>query len=334
VYIYLTLSLISRSDELCYNSVLYDGLYIYLTIIQHTIVKKMKRTQKDWASEFRIYLREIPPKVFSCVELEPLFDNLRRRKILPSRLSYNKFLAEVISRNMINKTNIRYVGKANSRRKEFIRYTYKSPSSFSIALSLRSRSYLSHISALFLHGLTEQPPETIIVNKEQSAKNSSNELTQAGIDRAFKKAARQSNYIWAWKDSRFILLNGKQTGDFGVINIKIDTGEHLRATNLERTLVDIVVRPSYSGGVIEIVEAYRRARKVLSTKKIVQILKRLDYAYPYHQSIGFVMERAGFEKQQLDLLRNEGINFDFYLDYQIRNKAYDDTWRLYFPKGL
>jgi hypothetical protein len=183
--------------------------------------------------------------------------------------------------------------------------------------------------------LIDRLPNTIIVNKEQSPKKkSSNELTQAAIDRTFKNAARQSNYVWAWENFRYMILNGKQTGDFGVIDMEIDAGEQLRVTNLERTLIDIVVRPGYSGGASHIVKAYRRARKVVSTEKILRTLQQLDYTYPYHQAIGFAMERAGFENQKLDPLRDEGIDYDFYLDYGIKDKEYDDAWRLIFPKGL
>ena len=41
---------------------------------------------------------------------------------------------------------------------------------YELALSLRPDSYLSHGSAAFLHGLTDQEPEFIYVNKEQSPK--------------------------------------------------------------------------------------------------------------------------------------------------------------------
>ncbi|MGH7850630.1 MAG: hypothetical protein ACREOP_10060, partial [Thermodesulfobacteriota bacterium] len=200
--------------------------------------------------------------------------------------------------------------------------------------SLRSRSYISHGSAVILNDLSDQTPENIFVNKEQSEKNWSNELTQEGIDRAFKNKGRQSNYIWSWKNYCFTLLNGKNTGDYGVVNIELETGEIVRTTNLERTLVDIVVRPVYSGGANNLIEIFRRANGMVSAKQIIKTLKKLDYSYPFHQSIGFLMERAGFEKNEYEQLMKLGMDYDFYLDYRMKNKRYDRNWRIYYPRDF
>ena len=69
-------------------------------------------------------------------------------------------------------------------------------------------------------------------------------------------------------------------------------------------------------------------------RALLSILKKLDYVYPYHQAVGFYMQRAGFTKSQYKGLKNIGLNFDFYLAYSLKDKQYDPEWRLYFPKGL
>ena len=45
-------------------------------------------------------------------------------------------------------------------------------------------------------------------------------------------------------------------------------------------------------------------------KTSLATLKRLDYN-PYHQAIGFYMERAGFDDSTCDKLRRLGLKFDF-----------------------
>jgi hypothetical protein len=60
----------------------------------------------------------------------------------------------------------------------------------------------------------------------------------------------------------------------------------------------------------------------------------MEYAYPYHQSIGFLLERAGATEQDCRRLSNLGTEFDFYLDYKMKNPAYSKKWRLYYPPLL
>lgn len=169
---------------------------------------------------------------------------------------------------------------------------------------------------------------------EQSEKYNENEITQEGIDRAFKNQVRQSNYIWAWKNYRFVLINGKNTGELGVIDFTLDRGEVLRVTNLERTLIDIVIRPVYAGGEKNIIEAYSRAKGKTTAERIISILQELDYSYPYHQSIGFLMEKTGFDESEYNKLLYLGTEYDFYLLHTMKKAKYDSKWRLHYPQRL
>ena len=76
------------------------------------------------------------------------------------------------------------------------------------------------------------------------------------------------------------MLSGKNTGRLGVVPMKISAGGIIDVTDLERTLVDLAVRPVYGGGVGCVLEAYRRAQPRVSVHKIVTTLRRLDHMYP------------------------------------------------------
>ncbi len=89
----------------------------------------------------------------------------------------------------------------------------------------------------------------------------------------------------------------------------------------------------YSGGVFEVLEAYRLAMEQLDVKKMISYLDQLDYIYPYHQAVGFYLEKAGYDAKSLQLF-DKGKDFDFYLTYNIRNKAFSERWKLYYPKGI
>ena len=71
------------------------------------------------------------------------------------------------------------------------RYATPDVSPFELALDLRKHSYLTHSTAVFLHGLTDQIPQTVYVNAEQSPKpKPRGGLTQASLDRAFRARQR------------------------------------------------------------------------------------------------------------------------------------------------
>jgi hypothetical protein len=213
-----------------------------------------------------------------------------------------------------------------------VRYAWGDASPFQIALSLKRGSYLSHGTAVFLHALTDQLPAIIYVNQEQSEKpRPTGQLTQEALDRAFHGHQRSSNFRFQYDASQLLVINGKNTGRLEVGPIG---REQVDATKLERTLIDITVRPAYAGGVYQILEAYRAAKERISVGTLLATLRKLDYVYPYHQAIGFFMYRAGYEERQYSRLRTLGRLYDFYLAHDIRDCAYDSEWRIFYPKGF
>ncbi len=207
-----------------------------------------------------------------------------------------------------------------------------SPTPYDHALSIRSGSYLSHGSAVHLHGLTEQQPRMVYVNKEQGKKPASaGPLSQDAIDRAFSRPQRRSKYVFRIDDAQIVLLAGKQTGNAGVVT---DPATGHPSTCLERTLIDIAVRPRYAGGVFQVMSAFSTAATAIDPARLLELLQVLDYKYPYHQALGFYLQRAGADPGLLQSIRSLGLEFDFYLDYTMASPQYDASWRVYFPLGV
>jgi predicted transcriptional regulator of viral defense system len=140
--------------------------------------------------------------------------------------------------------------------------------------------------------------------------------------------------MFVYENTRFVMLSGKNTGNLEVTEIADSNGVPIRVTKLERTLIDIVVRPTYSGGVFEVLEAYRGARDRISVSTLLATLKKLDYIYPYHQAIGFYMERASYPESVLARLERLPRKFNFYLTHKTVGPKYDQKWRVYYPTGL
>jgi predicted transcriptional regulator of viral defense system len=214
-------------------------------------------------------------------------------------------------------------------------YAWEAPNPYDLIQSINDAGYFSHYTALHLHGVTEQVPKSIYFNVEQKLRGGDGELTQAGINRAFKSKCRTTNNVAAYGDYRVHLLNGGNTKRLGVVELQAPGAKGpLRVSNLERTLIDSVVRPIYAGGPQEVAKAYVRAEETVSVNRLAAYLRTLGYVYPYHQAIGFYMERAGYRGAQLDLLREFPIEFDFYLDYAMKDPKFDSTWRIFYPEGL
>ncbi len=217
-----------------------------------------------------------------------------------------------------------------------IRYTWGEISTYAIVLSWHPASYLSHYTAVYLHDLTEQVPKILYLNVEQPRKSSVvNTLTQSAIDTAFKSPMRKSKAVAKFRDFEICLLGSMGVNDLGIVESRGPEDEEIRLTNVERTLIDITVRPGYAGGVFEVLKAFRNAKGKVSINRLVAMLKSLDYIYPYHQAIGFYLERAGvYDASSLRLLRKREMNYDFYLTHGMQEPEYSSEWRLFFPKGL
>ena len=215
------------------------------------------------------------------------------------------------------------------------RFLCRIANNFEVVQSLNSAGYFSHYSAMQLNGLTKQVPKTIYFNIEQRMRPGGGTLSQEGINRAFKGRCRTSSNIATYGDRSICLLNGGNTDQLGAELVSAPEGDSsIRVTSLERTLIDATIRPVYSGGVYEVLGAFTAAKERVSVNKLSAMLKKLGYTYPYHQAIGFYLERAGYRQSQLTHLRKFPIEFDFYLDYSLKHVEYDSGWRIYFPQGF
>lgn len=220
------------------------------------------------------------------------------------------------------------------------RFHWSDATGFEMARALLPRAgYLSHLTALAYHGLYEPQITDFILNEEQSPKPSSSKLTQSGIDTAFSRPQRTSNHIGTYKNWTFTKINGKHTKNAGVIEMQNEKGA-VRVTNIPRTLIDCIVRPVYGCDPISLIQAFRLTKSVLAPEQlvleIVDLLSQIGHKYPYHQTVGFCMERAfpSLSESALRPLLDLGQDFDFYLTYEMESPLFSRRWRLYYPNEL
>ena len=281
------------------------------------------KSQKD----IEKYFERQPQSLFTTSDIERIFWRNRDVWKLPqSWNSYHLIKALIEKVPQFREITISFP----SRR--FSKMSWEEPKLEELALSISDSAYLSHYTAMVLHGLTNQLPKIIYVTVEQNKKLVRGTLSQEAIDKTFGKPQRISQNLAKMSNGfSLCLLNGKHTNRVGVIH----PTDELRYTNIERTLIDAAVRPAYCGGVYEVLQAFERAEKDVSINKLIALLKKLNYIYPYHQVIGFYLEKTNlYSEKQIERFRDFDFNFDFYLTYNMKNSAYSKKWRLYYPMDL
>jgi hypothetical protein len=292
-------------------------------------VSKLVKLKKELTEEFNSSNKQI----FSIKQIREFLDELGLKYRLPRSMHNSTILDFFQKEGVIREMNFKF------KSYNYSRYILRNPSLYAILSSLSKTIYISHYSAMYIHNLTEQIPKKIYCNDEQREKKkleSNKYLEQESINNAFKRKMRRTNNICEIDDNEIFLLNGKYTDNIGIINLKYNN-EEIRVSSIERTLIDIVVRPDYSGGPSEIIKAYMNARGKFSINRLNDYLNKMDYIYPYHQSICFYLERAGnYSDSAINIIGNKELKNDFYLTYgeNIENLDYNKKWRLFFPKGL
>lgn len=283
------------------------------------------------------YFNQRAYKTYSYSDLKSiLYENFQIWK-LADYMTLEMFLDEMLKHTPLDKLDIKF-GEEQSRRL----YSYGAINIENLAVNIYPNSYLSHLSALNYYGSIYSTEENklIYITKEQSKKyvdtlKKRNELNQANINSAFSKHPKISENSTIINDSTIVVLRGKYSNNLGVINKKEDG---LKVTNPERTLIDIAVRPFYVGGVQRVLDAFKSLSENLNRvdiKLLADYLKKLDFIYPYHQAIGFYLDKCGgFRETDLIIFRQKLRVNDFYLDYNMKDVDYSPEWKIFFPKSL
>lgn len=272
-------------------------------------------------------LKKRKPGIFNFSALDEIFIKHSVAITFDGRLPTRSYIKSLVERKKLKEYPFKFPSRKETR------YVIGKVSPLAVAQSLKPDAYLTHRSAMFVHGLVDDFPVPVYINVEQSMSHQRDRsLTQEGITRAFKGKVRISNEIAENDGMKVCVLHGQRTEQFAVVETKFE-GDTLRITNVARTLIDITVRPIYAGGVTEVLSAYKRAKGLFEVDDLLKTIEKMDYAYPYHQAVGFYLDASGvYTKREVDLFEKKAMEFDFFLTHKMGETKYSDKWRIYYPK--
>jgi hypothetical protein len=292
----------------------------------------MNKTRIQVAKQDIVAYFDTHGHVLKITEIAAILTEERVGWRLAQRTTTQQFIKFLIENSKLKRLDFPFPYRAD------VRYVWGDVPLLEVLLTLKKDAYFSHYTAMRMHGLTEQVPQTIYLNHEQRPQPQNPHLEQGRIAAAFSRRPRVSQNSIDFDKVRICMVNGMHANQLGVVNEQVsydtDAKVNVRVTNIERTLIDIAVRPIYSGGIFEVQKAFLLAKNQVSVNALAAMLQKLKYVYPYHQAIGFYLERAGYKSSMLDLLRRFPTDYDFYLAHEMGETDYIKDWRLYVPKGF
>ena len=212
---------------------------------------------------------------------------------------------------------------------------------YAIAQAMFPNEYFCNLSSIYYHSLTNQVPKAIYIcyEKKPAKWKKVNTINNNELRRSLIKPHRHTKHVYTLNDYVIIVVERRaRISDAGVVESHPPSTllpNASRVTCIERALIDTVVSPQYNGGIVSVYTYFRNARNMLNMAKLVKIYKQLDFVYPYSQSIGFLLDKAGMPKHASVIYKNFPPERSFYVDHDAKTTwIYDEKWKLYYPAGL
>ncbi len=129
--------------------------------------------------------------------------------------------------------------------------------------------YLSHATAMGIHGMTTQPQLVVIVSTPRPRRS----LTVQGVEFRFVRCQRRRL--------------------FGLTDHWATKQEKVRVSDPERTIIDGLKQPGHCGGLTEVAKGLWMRRQDLNIDRLVQYARRIR--------VGAVVRRLGFVLETYDM---------------------------------
>lgn len=197
--------------------------------------------------------------------------------------------------------------------------------------------YLSHYSALYFNGLINQRPTVHYLSQDilERRKKDPQEIDPLIMKQSFMKSPRITTNFGTYENIKYYFIDRlkKTEGVVESSHVSDDVEYKFYITNIERTLVDSIVAPQYSGGLPTIIKAFKASEIRIEIMK--EVYDSLNLTYPFWQNIGFIFKLidSPFEKTWKSFFKKPEM--EFFIDHRYRsNWELDKNWKIYYPPGL
>jgi len=264
----------------------------------------MKAVPNISGMEFRVYLksRELDKNIISINDIQDILKVSRKK-------AYN-ILYKMNKKGLIKRSkNGIYIFDPHSFGLDLENYL-EDP--FFILKNQVEPYFVSHYSALMLHGLAQQWTNRYFIT-------------------TFKRIKPVHNEFYSIKPVIVLRENF-----FGFIETKYGN-ELIKVSDLERTVLDIMNKPEYAGGFGEVITCLLDIEK-LNFNIIDEYLKKLNKKILYHR-IGYLFDSPVF-KANFDIPNDfleeikRHIHSITYFDRLTKTGDFNNTWKVYVPRKI
>jgi hypothetical protein len=201
----------------------------------------------------------------------------------------------------------------------------------------RSKCYLSHFSALYFNNLINQRPMVHYLSMDlHNPRKRDDDFNKLAMIQSFMKSPRITTKKGSYEKNTFYFLE-KNRGGIGVRELRIlqdDVDYNLRITDIERSLIDAIIAPHYSGGLLTVIAAVRNA--TIDIAKLKDTYDSLSLTYAYWQRVGFILEVAGHLDTSGEWIKYFGKpEMEFFVDHGFRDSwRINKRWNVRYPQGI
>lgn len=178
-----------------------------------------------------------------------------------------------------------------------------------IAAKASAKSFLSHYTALTIHGLAERYTTQIYVTTTK----------------------HQRDIKYHENTIKYIQINSEKF--FGYETIKYSNTK-IQVSDLERTIIDVIEKPKYAGGYTEVINCLKNIDDI-KYEKLTFYLKKIKNKTTIRKT-GYLLEKLNNlnpSNKTLKEIKQLSGSQDLYFDTDKKGK-YDKEWNIIVPKNI